>query len=140
MEISRFNREGYYDPVPHMALSRIMREECMCETLVYVASPFSGEEVLNTENAKRYCRFAAERGVVPLAPHLFLPLFLSEEAEREEAMRMNMVFLSKCDELWVFGSNITRGMKAEIAWAKKSRMPVRYFEEGIEGRISEETR
>ena len=44
--------------------------------LVYVASPFSGDVERNVMNARRYCRFAAESGAVPLAPHLLLPQFL----------------------------------------------------------------
>jgi len=126
--VSRFNSEGYYDPMPHESLSTIEREQRKWKPLVYVASPFAGDIARNTENAVRYCRFAVDSGAIPLAPHLFLPRFMSEETEREAAMFMNMVFLSKCEQLWVFGNRVvTDGMAAEIAWAKKRRMPIRYF-------------
>ena len=97
------------------------------KALVYVASPFAGDEARNAENAVRYCRFAVDSGAIPLAPHLFLPRFMSEANEREVAMFMNMVFLGRCEQLWVFGDRITDGMAAEIAKAKKRRMPIRYF-------------
>ena len=127
MGISRFNSEGYYDPVPHDALSSIEKEQRKWKPLVYVASPFAGDEARNTANAIRYCRFAVDSGAIPLAPHLLLPRFMSEASERDAAMFMNMVFLGKCEQLWVFGDRITEGMAAEIAKAEKRRIPVRYF-------------
>ena len=135
MGISRFNSEGYYDPVPHEALSNIEKETRAWKPLVYVASPFAGDEARNAENAARYCRFAVDSGAIPLAPHLFLPSFMSEAEERDEAMFMNMVFLGKCEQLWVFGVRITDGMAAEIAKAEKRQMPIRYFNEDCEERI-----
>lgn len=127
MEVSRFNSEGYFDPTPYEALSKIEKESRVWKPLVYVASPFSGDEARNEEKAVRYCRFAVDSGAIPLAPHLFLPRFMSEANERDEAMFMNMVFLGRCEQLWVFGDRITDGMAAEIAKAKKRRMPIRYF-------------
>ena len=47
-------------------------------------------------------------------------------------MFMNMVFLGKCTELWVFGEDITNGMEQEISKAKKRRMTIRYFTEDME--------
>ncbi len=127
MGVSRFNSEGYYDPTPHEALSNMKKEARPWKPLVYVASPFAGDEPRNTENAIRYCRFAVDSGAIPLAPHLLLPQFMSEKTERENAMFMNMVFLGRCEQLWVFGERITEGMEAEIAKAEKRGMPIRYF-------------
>lgn len=133
MGISRFNSEGYYDPTPYEALSNMERRKR--KPLVYVASPFAGDEARNTENAIRYCRFAVDSGAIPLAPHLFLPRFMSETSERDAAMFMNMVFLGKCEQLWVFGERITDGMAAEIAKAKKRRMPIRYFTDDCKEKV-----
>ena len=94
------------------------------------------DEARNTENAIRYCRFAVDSGAIPLAPHLFLPSFMSEAEERDEAMFMNMVFLGKCEQLWVFGDKITAGMAAEIAKAEKRQMPIRYFNEDCEEKVN----
>jgi len=95
--------------------------------LVYVASPFSGDVEKNVMNARRYCRFAAKSGVVPLAPHLLLPQFMSEKTEREAAMLMNRTILGRCDELWMFGDRITDGMAWEWVRARELGMPIRYF-------------
>ena len=108
------------------------KREHVWKPLVYVASPFAGDEARNAENAARYCRFVVDSGAIPLAPHLFLPQFMSEATEREEAMFMNMVFLGRCEELWVFGSVITKGMATEIARAERKRMTIRYFNENCE--------
>ena len=58
--------------------------------IVYICSPYSGDVEKNTEAARRYCRYAADRGFIPLAPHLLFPQFLSEETERELAIRMDL--------------------------------------------------
>ena len=97
--------------------------------MVYICSPYAGDTEGNTKKAQRYCRWAADRGCIPIAPHLLFPQFMSEETEREEAMFMNMVFLGRCEQLWVFGDRITEGMAAEIAGAQKRRIPIRYFTE-----------
>ena len=98
--------------------------------LVYVASPFSGDVERNVMNARRYCRFVVESGAVPLAPHLLLPQFMSENAERCAAMLMNQEFLSRCDELWMFGDVITSGMAWEWVWARQRGIPIRFFTTG----------
>lgn len=97
--------------------------------LVYICSPFSGDIEGNTEKARKYSRFAVDEGAVPLAPHLLLPQFMSEKSERELAMFMDMVFLGRCEQLWVFGSTISKGMAAEIEKAKQKKMVIRYFTE-----------
>lgn len=96
--------------------------------LVYVASAFAGDVERNLMNARQYCRFAAERDAVSLTPHLLLPQFMSEETERNAAMAMNRVILERCDELWLFGDEITDGMAQEFVWAKQRGMPIRYFD------------
>ncbi len=135
MGIDRFNSEGYSDPVPYEAISRIEKEQRKWRPLVYICSPYAGDIDGNTQRARRFSRFAVDSGAIPLAPHLLLPQYISETAERELAMHMNMVLLGKCEELWVFGGNITEGMEMEISKAKKRRMKIRYFTEDLEERI-----
>lgn len=106
-----------------------INEEYIRRPLVYICSPYSGDPSGNTKKAIRYSRFAVDQGAIPLAPHLLLPLYMRENGERELAMRMDMAFLSRCDELWVFGANWSDGMQAEITKAKKLQMKIRYFME-----------
>lgn len=129
--VSYRNQEGYADPTVFYALSKIEKEQKKYRPLVYICSPFSGDEEGNTAKAKKYSRFAVDAGVIPFAPHLLLPLYMKEETERELAMFMNMVFLGRCEELWVFGSSITEGMQVEIKKAQKKNMKIRYFTEDL---------
>lgn len=125
------NQEGYADPTAYQALTQIENETRKYRPLVYICSPFSGDIKGNIEKAKRYSRFAVDAGAIAFAPHLLLPLYMQEETERELAMFMDMVFLGKCDELWVFGDVISQGMQAEISKAKKKNMIIRYFTEDL---------
>ena len=129
MGISKYNSEGYYDPVPQMAVNEIEKELHKWRPLVYICSPFSGDVEGNTQRARDYSRFAVDQGAVPLAPHLLLPQFMSEKTERDLALFMDMVLLGRCEQLWVFGKNISSGMAAEIDKAKQKKMKIRYFTE-----------
>lgn len=134
MAISKFNGEGYYDPTTYEALSKVEREEIAARyrPLVYICSPFSGDISGNIERAKKYSRYAVDNKAIPIAPHLLFPQFMSDDAERELALFMDMVLLGKCEELWVFGELVTEGMSAEIAKAKRKNMKIRYFTDNCE--------
>ena len=132
MGISKYNREGYYDPVPYDAIASIDKEAHPWRPLVYICSPYAGDIQTNTENARRYCRFAVDAGAIPFASHLLLPQFMSEQTERETAMFFNKVFIGRCEQMWVFGDRITPGMKKELIWAKRYLKKIRYFTEECE--------
>ena len=98
--------------------------------LVYIASPFAGDVEQNIENARGYCLEAMERGVTPVAPHLIYPQFLSDSdpAQRNMGMQAGLELLSRCDELWVCGPEISAGMRKEIQFAKGLGIPIRQME------------
>ena len=75
-------------------------------------------------------------GCIPIAPHLYFTRFLDETnpQDRELGLFMGRVLLTKCVELWVFGSRVTAGMEREIAKAEERSMPIRYFTEDMEER------
>lgn len=132
MEVNYKNPEGYTDTVPYQALSNIDKEQKKYRPIVYICSAFSGDVEGNTKKARAYSRFAVDQGAIPIAPHLLLPQFMNEETECSLAMFMDIAILSKCKELWVFGSP-TAGMQAEIAYAEKKQMTIKYFDETWEG-------
>lgn len=131
MSVSKFNHEGYYDPTTYAALSSIEAEErkARFRPVVYVCSPFSSDPERNVENAKRYCRFAVDSGYVPFDPHLLFPRFMNDSVseERELALFMGIVMLTKCAELWGFGEHISKGMAREIRKAEARNMLIRHF-------------
>lgn len=136
MGINKFNSEGYYDPTAYEALTAIVAEtkKRSYRPMIYVCSPLSGDVEQNQENARRYCRFVVDSGGIPVAPHIFLPQFMNDDdpAERDLALFMDIVFLSKCEELWVFGKRISHGMSIEIERAKRKNQKIRYFSEDCE--------
>ena len=134
MTIGKYNHEGYHDPTAYEALTNIETEmrKGKYMPLVYICSPYSGNPGVNKANARRYCRFAVDSGYIPLAPHLLFPQFMRDDSERDQAMFMNVVLLSKCAELWVFGEFITKGMAIEIGRAKRKGQHIRSFTEDCE--------
>ena len=133
--VPRRNAEGYQDPTAHRALLSIKKEDRVFQPLVYICSPYSGDVEVNVARAREYCRFAVtEKNAIPFAPHLLLPQYMegSDPQQRALAMFMNMVFLGKCNELWVFGERRSEGMQQEIAKAKKRHMTIRYFTEELQ--------
>jgi hypothetical protein len=47
-------------------------------------------------------------------------------------MRMAIILLTKCAELWAFGDRVSKGMSVEIARARRKGQPVRFFTEDCE--------
>ena len=135
-----YNTEGYFSPTEHEALTRIEKEEkavrkaAAFRPIVYICSPYAGDTEKNVENAKRYSRFAVDRHYLPVTPHIYFTQFMDDNIpeERNIAIFMNWVLMSKCTELWVFGNTISSGMKAEIDRAKRKHMRIRYFSEELE--------
>lgn len=123
--LSKKNSEGYSDPTAHKAVIRADRYDY--RPVVYICSPFSGDTEENMEKARGYCRYAVDKGVIPLAPHLLLPQYMDEGTERDLALFMDLVLLTKCKEVWVFGGRITEGMQTEITNASRRGMPVRFI-------------
>ncbi|HCR73951.1 MAG TPA: DUF4406 domain-containing protein [Ruminococcus sp.] len=141
MMASLYNSEGYFSPTEYEALKRVEREERAAEKsaafrpIVYICSPYSyGCINTNIENARKYSRFAVDRHYLPITPHIYFTQFMDDTVfeERETAVFMNFVLMSKCVELWVFGDTISAGMKAEIERAERKHMKIRYFTEELE--------
>lgn len=131
MSISKFNKEGYYDPTPYEAISKIEAEERKFRPLVYICSPYAGDVQNNVENARKYCRYAVDKGYIPIAPHLHYPQFLNEDKpqERKLGLFFGNVLMDKCAEVWVFGDHISAGMAAEIKRAKRKHYILKYIKE-----------
>ena len=131
MGVSYKNIEGYSDPVPYEALKYTGEHKHKYRPLVYICSPFSGDVEKNINKARGYSRFAVDKGVIPIAPHLLLPQYLDEATERDLAIFMDIVLLTKCKELWVFGEEVSAGMRIEIDQAKKRNLKIKYFTEDL---------
>lgn len=137
MSISKLNAERYYDPTAYEALSAIEKEEKSLRAfrpIVYICSPYAGDVEKNVEAAQRYSRFAVDKGYIPIAPHLLFPQFLNDRnpKERQLGLFFSNALMSKCSEVWVFGSRISAGMEDEIKRARWKNYRLRYFTENCE--------
>lgn len=137
MSISYKNSEGYPDPTAYGAMTAVEAEARSLRAfrpIVYICSPYAGDVEGNTQAARRYSRFAVEKGYIPIAPHLLFPQFLndSDPKERQLGLFFGNALMSKCSEVWVFGSRISAGMESEIDRAKWKNYRLRYFTENLE--------
>ena len=102
--------------------------------LVFICSPYRGDVESNLARAHRYCLFATKSEVVPLAPHTIFTQWLddNDKEEREAGIYLGLELLTRCDEVWIFGSKLTEGMEKEIAMASKLGKPMLYFNDKCE--------
>ena len=137
MSIDKRNSESYPDPTAYEALSLIEKEERALRAfrpIVFICSPYAGDIEKNVKAARDYSRFAVNKGYIPVAPHLLFPQFMNDAdpLERELGLFFGNALMSKCSEVWVFGSNISTGMQAEIKRARWKNYRLRYFTENLE--------
>lgn len=86
---------------------------------VYICAPLGGDIQSNLEKAKRYTEYALRCGTAPVVPH-FYALCLNDDIpeEREIGLAAGRGLLWFCDELWIFGDEITSGMESEIRFCR----------------------
>ena len=93
---------------------------------VYICAPLGGDVQANLERVKKYTEYALKCGTAPVVPHFYaLCLDDSIPREREMGMAAGLSLLWFCDEMWVFGDEITRGMAAEIQLCKNLHVKTR---------------
>ena len=125
-----YNHEHYRDPTPAQALRQHRHYP-----RTYICSAYRGDTIGNAKRAAEYCRYAVANGRMPIAPHLFFPLFMddSDPEQRSLALLFGKRLLAGCKELWVFGC-VTEGMRGEIdAAVNHYAIPVRHFTKDMKG-------
>lgn len=82
----------------------------------------------NISRAHEYCAYAAECGVIPLAPHTIFTNYLDDQRpeERAKGLTMGLELLKRCDEMWIVGGIVSEGMKGEISLAEQEHIPRLY--------------
>lgn len=100
---------------------------------VYICSKFAGVSCKIVDKYKHlarvYCRIAWDKGYFPIAPQLYLPLFLDNEntSENRNVAKLSLKALEQCAEVWVFGEVKTAKMRNEIERAAELNIPVKYY-------------
>lgn len=132
MRISKFNHEGYYDPTTYRAFKNIDKDDkrkARFRPIVYICAPHSDVDERSLENTKLYCRFAVDRGYLPIAPQLYFSQFMDcgDDRDQNTVISMNSMLMKKCAEVWVFGDRLSKQMESEIKKAEEINRPVRHF-------------
>lgn len=94
---------------------------------VYICSPLSkGNIKENIKTAIKYGREAYRKGYFPIVPHSYTDIIAphlkdDNPKERKEILKIGLILLSLCNEIWVFKikNKVTKGMQNEINFAKK---------------------
>ena len=85
MGVNMYNSEGYYDPTAYEGLMTIEKEAKALRAfhpVVYICSPLAGDVECNQEKARTYCRFAVDRGCIPIAPHIYFTQFMNDASRK----------------------------------------------------------
>jgi len=72
-------------------------------------------------------KYVIEKGEVPLNPFMIFEYFMLDTVDRDDVRNGNNTLVSRCDELWVFGT-ISNGVLDEINLAQKMKKQIRYFD------------
>ena len=107
--------------------------------LVYICHPLSGDiknnitavrvicdAIVKQELPKRLLTPSSRNSVVPIAPHLLFPAFMDDDAQeqRDLALQWCLELVARVDEVWVFGWEVSAGMRLEIEKASALGIPV----------------
>ena len=97
--------------------------------IVYIAHPIGGDVVRNLARVEEIFRKLTDRSeVVPFTPYIqgFKHLDDSIPEHRQLGMLNNKAFFIKksFDELWLYGTEISKGMWEEIKWAEENGIKV----------------
>lgn len=132
MDLGLKNAEGYYDLTAYEAIKNVSdSEKLKPKNIVYVCSPLSGDIDKNQQKACEYCKFVVEKGHIPMAVHLMFPRFMNDNnnIDRTKAITVGLDILARCDELWCFGEEISKGMLVELMFASNHMIKIRHFTE-----------
>lgn len=69
---------------------------------VYICHPYSADPVEHTQRIQAICRRVVAMGHNPIAPQLWLPQFIDEETDRDNAMTLCLDIVGICSEMWIF--------------------------------------
>ena len=97
---------------------------------VYICAPLGGNTEENLNKVRRYTEYALRCGTAPVVPHFYAEcLDDAKPAEREMGISAGLALLWFCDEMWLFGDEVTEGMAAEIQFCKNLNVTIRKVRE-----------
>ena len=93
---------------------------------VYVSAPLGEDWDEDIENAAKYYEFTLQSECVPVGPHAYATMFgVNEASEIKRLRQAGMSLIWFCDEIWVFGEQITESMQEEISFGRNMKIRMR---------------
>lgn len=93
---------------------------------VYVAGPFTGDQMANIGNAIRAADAVLSIGCIPFLPHTMTGMWhLVSPKKYDTWIQIDLTWLRCCDILYVFGYQ-SDGVQLEIKEAESLGMPIVY--------------
>ena len=104
-------------------------ERISMKKLVFICSPYTGDEDFGRVALQSICRFCFREEVIPLSAHLYLNSLMSRVSRYDKniGQELSLALIQKCDEVWVFGEVSTFAMARELAHAEILNRKIRYF-------------
>ena len=97
---------------------------------VYICAPDCGNTARDWKQITKYIKYALLCGTAPVVPHFYaLCLDDSIPKESEIGIAAGLSLLWFCDEMWLFGDEVTEGMAAEIQFCKNLNVTIRKVRE-----------
>lgn len=96
---------------------------------VYVCHALRGDPAGNIERVRAISQVLIAEGVLPIAPHLYLPQLIDKATGCEQALSLGLELLATCDEVRVFGDVVTEAMDGELREAKRLSIPAHFVRE-----------
>lgn len=96
---------------------------------VFICSPFDGDTDESMDMITSYIRYALMNEVVPIVPQIYTLFTDDGTIGVDMVTRAKRELLWVCDELWVFGNEITGKMQTEIDFCKNLNVAIRYVSE-----------
>ena len=125
MSVDIRNSEGYLDPTPYQAFLEIEHDEHRAlrafRPIVYICSHYAGDVERNVAAARKYSRFAMERGYIPIAPHLLFPQFMDDSKPKYLNSPETIVFNKRRN---LFAMNRAKKTKSEYFLLAEGYMDV----------------
>ena len=99
---------------------------------IYICAPYKGNVIQNIANALGYSKWVYRTGSMPMCVHCYLELVTGlheRNGDRDELLWLGKEIVKWCDEIWVFGKEISSGMNGEIEVAKEYNIPIKYIKD-----------
>lgn len=95
---------------------------------VFIAHLMAGDIFTNTRKVLKICAEVYKEGHLPVAPYLVSIQFLDDTIEEDLKLGIdaNVACFERrfVDELWLFGDQISKGMRGEIILARELNIPI----------------